>query len=613
VSELTIFLGQVCANRVVLMDTHFNPTIASQAVHRTYRYGQEKPVYCYQLLANRTMEEKIYSRGVNKTGLSYLVIDERTIERHFNEKELADLMETLCWVQCVKCSKWRCLGDISVATDLPEDWDCAMNPDVDNNSCQDDEKDQLWYERMFSGVAMDQEGEEKKKKKKKKGKQAAEAKSTKVGAVDPLTSQLLDLTMRDSGTCIVAKHYLHDHMLKTTSYSDALERIQEDLVKLHEPSEVPSQTRTNEKPAPTDRITVELSRQLHGASPKTPSLILDEEKSQQTTVVTQPALVAQVPMQRRKSTEERIPKPSKASTLSVENRGSVQNATKDPETSPVPRKPAPKPIEETQKKPSSLLLRKKRKATTEAGRSETFSPIEQEAGESHDSSATQNNNRAEAAAAGKLFDNLETSHVPRKPKARVGEDMQQKSASLLQNVQQQGQKTLMPSHGSAFRKESQRAVASPLKSSPGARATPPRQAKAQQKDSAKRHDKGGSHGPELHGKQQHQQGKAANQPNPPPYVVGQFKKIKSQAAASTSKHPTLPQKPGYVPMPTTSLIKAEAARRPRPAVSPVDLPPAKDGAGTTAITTNGNDGGRQPPKSGKTNPPPEVIDLCDED
>jgi hypothetical protein len=68
-----------------------------------------------------------------------------------------------------------------------------------------------------------------------------------------------------------------------------------------------------------------------------------------------------------------------------------------------------------------------------------------------------------------------------------------------------------------------------------------------------------------------------------------------------------------VPMSTTSLTMTEAARRPRPAVSPVDLPPAKDGAGTTAITTNGNDGGRQPPKGGKTKPPPEVIDLCDDD
>lgn len=577
------------------------------------------------------MEEKIYSRGVNKTGLSYLVIDEKTIERHFNEKELADLMETLCWVQCVKCTKWRCLGDISVATDLPEDWHCAMNPDVDNNSCQDDEKDQLWYEQRFSGVAMDQEGEEKKKKKKKKGKQAAEAKSTKVGAVDPLTSHLLDLTMRDSGTCIVAKHYLHDHMLKTTSYSDALERIQEDLMKLHGPSQEPLTTRTNDNPAPTERNLVELSssrpppsalcqqRQLHGAPPKTPSQILDKEKSQQTTVVhgehfkasaTQPVLVPQVPMQRRKSTQENMPKQSKASTLTVEDRGSVQNDAKNAETSPVPRKPATEPIEETLKKPSSSLLRNKRKAATEAGRSEAFAPIEQEAGERHDSSATQKSNQAEQAAAGKSSGNLETEHVPRKPKARAGEDMQQKSTSLLQNVQQQGQKTLVPSHGSAFRKESQRAVATPLKSSPGARATPPWQAKPQQKDPAKRHDKGGSRG--LHGKQQHQQGKAANQqPTPQPYVVGQFKKIKSQAAASASKHLTLSQKLGYVPLPTTSLTTAESAR-PRPAVSPVDLPLAKDGAGTTAITTNGNDGG-QPPKGGKTKPPPEVIDLCDDD
>jgi transcriptional regulator ATRX len=76
------------ANRVVLLDSHFNPTIMTQALYRCYRYGQEKPVYVYRLLAEGTGDEKIYSRSVNKQGLSLKVLDGKTINRHFSEKEL---------------------------------------------------------------------------------------------------------------------------------------------------------------------------------------------------------------------------------------------------------------------------------------------------------------------------------------------------------------------------------------------------------------------------------------------------------------------------------------------------------------------------------------------
>lgn len=63
------------ANRVVLFDTHFNPVIANQALFRCYRFGQEKAVFAYRLLAEGTGEEKIYSRAVNKSGLSMRVVD----------------------------------------------------------------------------------------------------------------------------------------------------------------------------------------------------------------------------------------------------------------------------------------------------------------------------------------------------------------------------------------------------------------------------------------------------------------------------------------------------------------------------------------------------------
>lgn len=69
------------ANRVVILDTNFNPMWEQQAVGRAYRIGQKKPVFVYRLAAAGTFEQIIQNQGIFKEHLAMRVVDKRNPTR----------------------------------------------------------------------------------------------------------------------------------------------------------------------------------------------------------------------------------------------------------------------------------------------------------------------------------------------------------------------------------------------------------------------------------------------------------------------------------------------------------------------------------------------------
>ena len=55
-------LTLTAADRVIVVDPAWNPSVDSQSVDRAYRIGQTRPVVVYRLITCGTVEEKIYRK-----------------------------------------------------------------------------------------------------------------------------------------------------------------------------------------------------------------------------------------------------------------------------------------------------------------------------------------------------------------------------------------------------------------------------------------------------------------------------------------------------------------------------------------------------------------------
>jgi len=82
------------ADRVILVDPAWNPSMDAQAIDRVHRIGQERPVVVYRLIGAGAIEDKMFRLQVFKRGLSKTYLEQEQQVRFFTHKELKQLFES---------------------------------------------------------------------------------------------------------------------------------------------------------------------------------------------------------------------------------------------------------------------------------------------------------------------------------------------------------------------------------------------------------------------------------------------------------------------------------------------------------------------------------------
>lgn len=67
-------LNLTAAEYVFLLDPWWNPAVEAQAIDRTHRIGQNRPVFAYRLVARDTVEEKILMMQESKRKLADAIL-----------------------------------------------------------------------------------------------------------------------------------------------------------------------------------------------------------------------------------------------------------------------------------------------------------------------------------------------------------------------------------------------------------------------------------------------------------------------------------------------------------------------------------------------------------
>ncbi len=86
-------LNLTAAEYVYLVDPWWNPAVEQQAIDRTHRIGQTRPVFAYRMICRDSIEEKMMQLQARKKALAdELVSDDGAILKRFSREDLAFLL-----------------------------------------------------------------------------------------------------------------------------------------------------------------------------------------------------------------------------------------------------------------------------------------------------------------------------------------------------------------------------------------------------------------------------------------------------------------------------------------------------------------------------------------
>ena len=86
-------LNLTAASYAILYDPWWNPAAEAQAIDRTHRIGQTRPVIAYRLLAEGTVEEKIRALQKDKAALAAAVVQEESLASILDLDSLRQILE----------------------------------------------------------------------------------------------------------------------------------------------------------------------------------------------------------------------------------------------------------------------------------------------------------------------------------------------------------------------------------------------------------------------------------------------------------------------------------------------------------------------------------------
>ena len=85
-------LNLAAASYVVLFDPWWNPAVEAQAIDRAHRIGQTRTVIAYRLIAQGTVEEKIWELQQKKGALAKGILEEEGFARTLTRDDLRFLL-----------------------------------------------------------------------------------------------------------------------------------------------------------------------------------------------------------------------------------------------------------------------------------------------------------------------------------------------------------------------------------------------------------------------------------------------------------------------------------------------------------------------------------------